>query len=334
MRILLAVIILAAFGWSLYWVVGSRMVERGARDWFAAREAEGWIAAYDDIAVMGFPNRFDLTISGIELADPETGVAWSAPFFQIFALSYRTNHVIAVWPDQQRIATPQEKITVTSGDMRASAVMERGQARVLDRATVTFDTIGLSSTAGWSSSLASGQLSVRRSPAAATSYDIAFDARELKLPGGLAERLSQRGLVSGVAASARLEATVAFDRVWDRRAIEERRPQPRGVDLDIAQATWGELDLRVAGDVTVGEAGVPDGSITVKAQNWREILTLAQAAGMVPESAVPLIERGLETLASLNGNPSTIDVPLSIDDGRMRLGGIIPLGRAPRIVLR
>ena len=102
MRLLLAVIVIAALGWSAYWVIGQRGLEQGLADWFEARRAEGWVAETSDLRVRGFPNRFDTGFSDLLLADPETGLAWEAPYFQLSALSYRPNHVIAVWPEEQR----------------------------------------------------------------------------------------------------------------------------------------------------------------------------------------------------------------------------------------
>ena len=54
------------------------------------------------------------------LADPDTGLAWDAPFFQILALSYQPNKWIAVWPREQRLTTPREKFTIRAEDMRAA----------------------------------------------------------------------------------------------------------------------------------------------------------------------------------------------------------------------
>jgi hypothetical protein len=81
-------------------------MESALPGWLDARAAEGWIAEYESDAHRGFPNRFDTTITGLDLADPETGVAWSAPFFQILSLSYQPNHVIAVFPPTRR-ASPR-----------------------------------------------------------------------------------------------------------------------------------------------------------------------------------------------------------------------------------
>ena len=101
MRVLLGVTALLGALWAGYWVVGSSAAQSGMADWFDERRAEGWVAEYDDLAVRGFPNRFDAGFTEISLADPGTGLAWQAPFFQLLALSYKPNHVIAVWPDEQ-----------------------------------------------------------------------------------------------------------------------------------------------------------------------------------------------------------------------------------------
>lgn len=335
MRILLAVILVAAVAWAGYWFLGAQATERGLRGWLDARAAEGWVVSVDRIRTAGFPNRFDTTLDRLDLADPATGWAWRAPFFQTLALSYRPNHMIAVWPDSQTLATPLQRMEIGSDRMRGSLVFAGGTAFTLDRATIEMSAVTLESTAGWQAAMGDSQLALRRTPAkAGHSYDIAFHATDLALPDGLAARLGQGANVGDVVQRLGVEAQVEFDAPWDRRAIENRRPQPTRIDLTLARARWGGLDLRIAGALDVDVAGVPTGSITVKATNWREMLAMAQAAGMVPEGLARLLEGGLAQMARMNGNPDTLDVPLRFADGRVSLGGVLPLGRAPRLVLR
>ncbi len=335
MRILLAVILVAATVWAGYWLVGARAIDRGLRGWLDARVGEGWVVSVDDLHTAGFPNRFDTTLAQIELADPATGWAWQAPFFQVLALSYRPHHVIAVWPDNQTLATPLQKIDIASAPMRGSLVFTGGTAFTLDRATITASDVALTSTRDWQASMADSQLAVRRTPAhAGHSYDIAFTASDVALPEGVAARLGQGALVGDTLQRLSIEAQVAFDAPWDRRAIEVRRPQPRRIDLTLARASWGGLDLRIAGTLDVDDAGIPTGNITIKATNWREMLDMAQAAGLIPENLRRIVEGGLTQIARMNGNPDTLDVPLRLADGRISLGGVLPLGPAPRLVLR
>lgn len=335
MRILLAVILVAATAWSGYWFLGAQAIDRGLRGWLDARVADGWVVSVDGLRTAGFPNRFDTTLDRVELADPATGWAWQAPFFQVLALSYRPQHMIAVWPDRQTLATPLQRIDIASDPMRGSLVFAGGTAFTLDRATIAASRVALVSSAGWQASMADSQLALRRTPArAGHSYDIAVTATDLALPDGVAARLGQGAKVGDTIQRLNIDAQVTFDAPWDRRAIEQRRPQPRRIDLTLARASWGGLDLRIAGALDVDDAGIPSGSITVKATNWREMLEMAQAAGLIPVNLARLVEGGLAQIARMNGNPDTLDVPLRFAGGRISLGGVLPLGPAPRLVLR
>ncbi|MEM6729385.1 MAG: DUF2125 domain-containing protein, partial [Pseudomonadota bacterium] len=73
--------------------------------------------------------------------------------------------------------------------------------------------------------------------------------------------------------------------------------------------------------------------LTIKATNWREIISIGQALGTIPDGMVTTITRALEVLASLSGPPNTIDVPLSFQRGFVSLGPL-PLGPAPKLRLR
>ena len=127
--------------------------------------------------------------------------------------------------------------------------------------------------------------------------------------------------------------TVAFDKPWDLSAIEDARPQPRRIELKLAEARWGRLELQAAGEVTVDAAGIPTGEITVKARNWRDILRLAVDSGALPQGFAGTLEDGLALVSQMAGNPKTLDIPLGLRDGRVLLGPV-PLGPAPVLRLR
>ena len=92
MKWLLGAILLAAAAWSGMWYFGAETRRDGLRDWFEARRDEGWQADYGDLALRGFPNRYDATITDIALADPERGLAFKAPFLQILTLARGVPH--------------------------------------------------------------------------------------------------------------------------------------------------------------------------------------------------------------------------------------------------
>jgi hypothetical protein len=89
----------------------------------------------------------------------------------------------------------------------------------------------------------------------------------------------------------------------------------------------------MAGELEVDSDGVPEGDITVKAKNWREMVAIGVELGLVPEALQGSIEGALGTLATLAGDPKTIDIPLSFADGAIYLGPVW-IGDAPRLLLR
>jgi len=332
MRKLLVITIVLASLWGGYWFVGSSATERGLASWIDARQQDGWMAEYTDLSTHGFPNRFDTTITGLELADPNTGVAWSAPFFQILSLSYQPHHVIAVWPATQTIATPEQKIDIESELMRGSIVFDPGTSIALNRSSVEMTDIALSSSLGWQSHLQSGQLATRQTVGRPNTYDVNFQAHGLTPGAQFIQSLNAGDLLPGVFDGMSIDATLEFDAPWDRFAIERARPQITSVELKILKANWGDLDLWMAGTLNVDAQGVPSGEITVKAKNWREMVEVARAAGFLPDMLVPTVQGALQFLAGLSGDPTTLDAPLTVKNGIVSLGPF-PIGPAPNLTL-
>ncbi|MFY9238701.1 MAG: DUF2125 domain-containing protein [Roseovarius sp.] len=335
MRAILAIVLLAAVVWVGYWFIGARAAETGFASWFEERRAEGWQAEYGEIAVGGFPNRFDANFTDISLADPSTGLAWEAPVFKILALSYQPNHVIAVWPVEQQVATPEEKFTLRSEDMRASMVLEANTGLTLDRATLTASGLSVAPVAGGAPLGANAvTLAAERVPADADAhYHMGLRADGLTPAAGWLERVDQTGSLPETLETLTADFTVVFDRPWDRKAIEVARPQPREITLKLAQARWGQLSLQAAGSVIIDARGMPEGSLTIKAENWREMLALGRASGALPENLARPMENALGLMAGLSGNPSSLDIPLDFRSGRIWLGPV-PIGPAPVLRLR
>lgn len=129
-----------------------------------------------------------------------------------------------------------------------------------------------------------------------------------------------------------LRAEIAFDRPVPRDVLASPRPQPRQIDLRLAEYRQGPVYFSAAGRLTVDAAGRADGALQLRAENWRALLDDAVEAGHLPRPLAQTIEQALMLVAGLSGDPDRLDVPLTFDDGAMRLGPI-PLGPAPRLRL-
>ncbi|MBT0955877.1 DUF2125 domain-containing protein [Alphaproteobacteria bacterium KMM 3653] len=333
MRWLFRIALIAAALWGGYWFIGAKGLEKAASTWGAERRAEDWQAEWSDATVRGFPNRFDLQLTDVQLADPGTGWVWTAPFFQVLSLSYKPNHLILVWPDTQSLQTPQQRLDITGEEMRGSVVLRPGTALALDRAAFVFRGVGVTSDQGWVLSMDEARLGTQTIDSTPHARAIGFEAKTLSPPLALMEALSEIADLPRSLEAVRLSAEVTFDADWDRAAIEHRRPQPRAIDLKLAEATWGQLQLKATGEMTVDEGGLPTGDLLIKATNWRDILAIGVATGAVPQELSGLIERALSLVSQLAGHPETLDIPISFRDGRI-FAGPVALGPAPVLHLR
>lgn len=330
MKRLLILIVAAATLWGAYWFIGARSVQAGFEAWFDARRAEGWVAETSDLRVRGFPNRFDTTLSDIALADPNSGWAWEAPFFQIFALSYKPNHIIATWPNEQLLATPFAKYDISSAQMQASVVTE-GTALALARTNLAADTLQITGPSGDGTNMTAFRAGLVHE--GANLYRFALTAQDLAPARAFRALVDQTGKLPRTLSAFSADITMQFDAAWDRHALEDARPQPQALNVNLAEAKWGELELALAGDLVIDTQGWAEGKLTVKARNWREIVQMAVAAGVLPDGWAETLTGGLQMVAGMSGNPNTLDLPLTFS-GQTLYFGPIPLGPAPNFTLR
>lgn len=335
MRILLAIAITLAAAWAGYWFIGSAALQSGIAAWFEAREADGWVADYEDLSVRGFPNRFDTTFTAPVLSDPAAGLGWQAPFFQLMTLSYRPNHIIAVWPHEQRIETPAGALALGSRDLRASLVVEPNTALELRRSTLTANAITATPDDG-GGTLSAGRLRLaaeRMGDAAlpgGARYHLGLAAEDVAPPAALMQQLDPGDTLPRVAGSVLADVTVDFDAPWDRRALEEVRPQPTRIAVTSANVTWGEMSVDATGALQVDIGGRPTGRLSVTVRDWRQMLRAAVAAEWLTPDLGETTARAMDMLSG-DGDGKSLTVSLNFRGGRIWVG---PLPIAPAPVLR
>jgi len=317
MRKLTFLVLILASLYGGYWVVGSRVVLAGVTAAMADLQAKGSVSQ-QGISLAGFPSRFDVTVT--EPVVMAEGITWSAPFFQIFALSYQPNRIIAVWPREQSLTVGTETIALAARDMRASAAFGADVALPFDHAQMVIEAPTATSDHGWT--LSSDQLRLAAQAQGDSRIQrIGAEALDLVL-AGLGPDLPQ------AIERAHLDATVTFDRPLDRHTSGP--PQPIAIDLATASILAGDLALTAAGRVEVGASGTPVGRVEVTAKGWRQMLAMAKSAGTLPAQEAANIERMLDGIARTSPDPQTVTLPFVFREGRVYLGPF-PLGPAPRL---
>ncbi len=331
---LVGIVIVVVVVWCGWWVVASAGMQRGISKWLEAQRTLGWQANVGSMRMQGFPMRLHTRLDDIAIADPGTGVAANMDHLDISAPKF--------WPGYVTVALPNTPITLASPELRADLTAERAVAdlRLRPGTSLQLESLGLTGGA-WLLDTAVGSivaadaidLTMVQQTAETPVYDLRVNAGNLT-PGTLPRTfLGLPDVWPNAFDIFAAELTVTFDRVWDRRALEHRRPQPRVINLKLAQFIWGEVEILATGDLTVDEEGLVSGPLSVKVKNWPEILNMVETAGYLPPNMRPQAEQMLKGLAQMTGQTTGLDLTINLQDGRMSMG-FIPLGLAPRIILR
>lgn len=331
MRALIAITLVLAALWSGYWYVGSTAKQEVIENWLAERRSDGWRADYDSFEVVGFPNRFDSRFTNLDLYDPLSELGWKAPIFDILALSYQPNHIIAVFANRQTIDTRFESLSVSSDDMRASVVFEPDTKLAVDRIRLQTHKFSVNSSLGWQMLASSFDLATRQSTNEDFAHDVVLDARRVTPTRAFRDGLDPKGTLPTVIETMFIDMTLGFDAPWDRVAIETGAPEITGIDIKKMNLVWGELGLGAHGKLDVALSGLISGTLTLEIRNWREVLDLFETAGAFDPRTADTIRKALTLMTSVTADPANLQVPLVMENGRMSLGPV-PLGGAPRFI--
>lgn len=318
MRFLIGLVLVAALGWGGYWFIGSRTAEAALKGWLDGRAdpgAAGWRVAYADLGLRGFPNRFDVTVTGPEVEAPARGIGWRAPFLQLMALSYKPNHQIVVWPHQQEFEVGGELLTLASRDMRASLVLRPDSSLALERLVLVIEGPELRARSGWRIAADTARLASRPTAARAGVRDLAVELIAVTPSPELRRMLGAGPELPEVIEDARIALNLEMDRPLDRQALSGDWPRVDAVEVTAASLRWGPLGLDATGRFVLDAAGRPQGTLSVTARDWGALIDLGRAAGwLAPEAEAPL-----RALAAGAGDAG---LPLRIDGTRLWLGPV------------
>lgn len=325
--------VLVAILWTAYWFAAGYGIRTGLAEWFDTQRDAGWQADYAGLSTSGFPTKLRTNIDLPALADPGTGVAWQSEELILSSPAWWPAYVTLMFPDTpQRLSYFDQTLVLTTDAARADLRLKPGVSLELEE--MSFQAGPWTLHRDQDVLVGAAELIVSAKQAETPSqYRFEISANSFQ-PGNVpreALRLPASWPVTFDALD--LDMTVTFERAWDRRAIEDSRPQPRDISIRVLEIKWGDLRLFAAGDVEIDSSGVPTGTVAIKADNWRDILDLAEQSGRLPAEIRNTAENVLSMLAGLNGNSRTLDAELTLRDGFIAFGPL-PIAAAPRLILR
>lgn len=331
-KLLAGLIVTVLVGGAVSWMIAARAHENAIAGWLEERRQAGW-QAEAEISVAGFPNRLDVTLRNLALADPQSGWAWSAPRVEIDQVIYDPTFYVVTWPAEQRLAAPGARAVLRAEKMVASFRAERSSTLGLVRTSFDLQRAALSAEAGWTAGADRLNAHLRAAPDAGpeNTYQFRLDGVRLRLPDFVRALLDPAGALPPAIETLALDGHAALDRPLDRFALEGPKPDILSLSLSEGVAEWGALRLDVSGSMKADAAGYAEGEFDISATNWREMLDAATAAGALAPGFGETLKAGLGFIAKLGGDGDKLDVTLVLSGGHARIGPV-PIGAAPRLV--
>lgn len=339
MRKLLILILLGTGLWSGYWFVGSDQIRKGVEAGFADAAAQGLVAEKSALTVAGFPNRFDLTVEGLRLADPASGAAWQAPFVQVFAMTWKPWHIIAAFPPTQVVTLPDDQaVTATSADLKASLRAKPATDLPLAEARVAGTSLSLESDRGWTLALGEFTLGLRARPSLGDAgYELGYDLAPLTPDPAFVATVNAVTIpdlppsdlpdtIESLWGSIYLTFSVPLD-----RNAGQAKPFLTRAEINQFNMAWGGLSVTAKGLVEADDQGYAAGKVTLEVTNWNRLPAILVAAGAITPEAAPTVARGMQALAAQSADLAVLSLTLVLEDGRMSFGPF-PLGPAPLMV--
>lgn len=320
--VLLSLAVLATLGWGAYWFAGARTLDR-ATEQTLANSAQLDAESHH---VRGFPNRFDLTVNAPRFTAP--GLAWQSPFIQFFALTYRPNHLIAVFASDQRFDFGGEAVAVHSADMRASIVLQRDPSLTLQRSALVAEGISLALTSETHRAdalrLASRALTPER-------HELVLEIENAFPDNALMNMIDPPALWPRRFDILRMEGEIVLDRALDRHAVQGQPAALLNLALTGGRIAWTEggntVDLRARGRLEPDDTGRLSGSMTLEVTQWRALMRRARDGGMVAPDHAALAEMALQSMIDPD-DPNRLEVTLNLRAGDILLGPVV-LGSLP-----
>lgn len=313
--------VLATLAWGAYWYVGTRALDRA----IAAAFTHVPEVAAESYEIHGFPNRFDVTFDAPRFDG--RGFGWRAPFLQLFALTYKPYHLVAVFAPDQILTADGQEVLVHSEDLRASLVMEPSLDLPVERFTLVGHTLDLQ-LAAETHSLDTLRLASRRiSPLV---HQIALAAEGVFPDPALMDRVDPQNLWPRRLDLLRGDIEIETDRPIDRHLADGVAPRVTRVTLTGFHATWPGTDVSLDGRLTPGADGMLSGDVTLHVTGWQALVTELRQAGILDEGTETLLTGTLGAMTQADGE--ALDVPLAVVEGDVRLGPLL-LGTLPRLRL-
>lgn len=310
--------------WLGYWAAGRWLVEQMAKGVVAEQVAAGVLAPGATIEAGGFPVHFVASLADLTGLLPETSGQWTVPLLSLSLPAYAPWQIMADLEGPLLLEGALQDLTLEGTSLEADVAASPQTMLPMSLLRLAGADVTLNSSLGWQMTAVEVALTAARDAGDETLYEVAG------LIAGLAPDAALTAQLPGLPAmigDITLAAQVGLTGPLDRDAVR-LAPGIRVITLDRLHATWGTMEAEASGEVAAEASGLAEGRILIRITNWRELLAVLKAGGVLTEEFAPTAGRMMEALAESSGDPAVLELPLTFAEGYMSLGPF-PLGPAP-----
>lgn len=303
MRALLGGIIAVAVLWGGYWFWGSAQVREHTLAWMSEQGVSG------DISVIGFPNRFDLTITDPALQ--RNGIGYSAPFFQVFAMTWKPWHLIAAFAPSQKITLPDQTLTLSSPHLLASLLTDPLGGFAMRELRLDGTKVALASSDAWHIDAAhvTAAIDAKDDPQSPRVGGRLTDFTPPLPVAGLNDLIDLASIDINLHLNARLDTALTAQSIVS-------------IDIHDVRLKWGDFSLTANGSLAPDAQGVARGEINVTFQGADHLPQILLVYGIITPDQATNLGKGMTAMGG--GGQLT----LTLSGGAISIGPF-PVARAP-----
>lgn len=299
MKRLIAIVVVCAGLWAGYWWIGITGVRAAIPQAIALSQGRITLAQW---RAQGFPSRFDVEITGAELRGQDW--RWQIPEAEVMAMLWAPTKLI-VWAGVPQVLTVYgQEFIINAKDMRANVDFGTSADLPLEKLIAVFDAPQIGGARADQARFALQQI----------------DADPRYRIGGAITALNGADLG--------WDADVTLPVVIDRAILATGTPRPQAIDLKSFKLKFAVAEVAASGALTVTDQGYLEGPLSVEIVNPDALLAALRAAEILPPDQMSLVENVMRAIRGKDGRTS---LPITFARGQTLVGGLIPVGPAPRL---
>ncbi|NQU72099.1 MAG: DUF2125 domain-containing protein [Rhodospirillales bacterium] len=333
----------AAILYSALWFVASNNLQSGVENWAADRRAAGWIVAWKDISIGGFPFVLRARVKEPRIAGPNSSWDWRGPELIATARPWDLSKPEFTFPGRHHLSMMKNGTTRV---FILTAVEAFGRVEIQGNVprdiTAKLAQIEFRSTDG---RLPSGHAAAGQNITAdAMSFRLELPQLEtpepvisvalagVLLPDGPAAVLGRN--IRALDTKVKLLGLASFkpsSRLRLSAALGDWRDGGGTVEIKRLHLDWGKMKFDGDGTIALDADLQPVGAMRARIQGYRALVDSLVRARQIPTRDADMAKFVLNMVARATpGGKNTITVPVTVQDRRLFIGPA-SLMKLPRI---